>query len=65
MPDDRVGPARMGEGVFCGLPRCGTSDGVLGEGLHVDEVVVRTVLLEPFADILLRPQDHGPGEAAQ
>lgn len=38
---------------------------MLGEGLHVDEVVVGTVLLEPLADILLTPQDHGPGQAAQ
>lgn len=45
-------------------PHC-TGDGMLGEGLHVDEVVVGTVLLEPLADILLTPQDHGPGQAAQ
>lgn len=43
----------------------GTGDGVLGEGLHVDEVVVGTVLLEPLADILLTPQDHGPRQATQ
>ena len=43
----------------------GTGDGVLGEGLHVDEVVVGTVLLEPLADVLLTPQDHGPRQATQ
>lgn len=43
----------------------GTGDGVLGEGLHVDEVVVGTVLLEPLADILLTPQDHRPRQATQ
>lgn len=43
----------------------GTGDGVLGEGLHVDEVVVGTVLLEPLADVLLTPQDHRPRQATQ
>ena len=46
-------------------PRPGTGDGVLGEGLHVDEVVVGTVLLEPLADVLLAPQDHRPRQAPQ
>lgn len=55
-------------GLPAPLPRTqppGTGDGVLGEGLHVDEVVVGTVLLEPLADILLAPQDHGPRQATQ
>lgn len=43
----------------------GTCDGVLGEGLHIDEVVVGTVLLEPLAHVLLTPQDHRPRQAAQ
>lgn len=43
----------------------GTSDGVLREGLHIDEVVVGTVFLEPLADVLLTPQDHGPRQATQ
>lgn len=43
----------------------GTCDGVLGEGLHVDEVVVGTVLLEPLADVLLTPQNHRPRQATQ
>ena len=43
----------------------GTSDGVLREGLHIDEVGVGTVLLEPLADVLLTPQDHGPRQATQ
>lgn len=30
-----------------------TCDGVLGEGLHVGQVVVRTVFLQPFTDVLL------------
>lgn len=38
---------------------------MLGEGLHVDEVVVGTVLLEPLAHVLLTPQDHRPCQAAQ
>lgn len=42
-----------------------TSDGMLGEGLDIDEVVVRTMLLEPLANILLAPQDHWPCQATQ
>lgn len=42
-----------------------TSDGMLGESLDVDEVVVRTMLLEPLANVLLAPQDHRPCQATQ
>lgn len=42
-----------------------TSDGMLGEGLDVDEVVVGTVFLEPLADVLLAPQDYWPCQPAQ
>lgn len=42
-----------------------TSDGMLGECLDIDEVVVRTMLLEPLANILLAPQDHWPRQATQ
>jgi len=42
-----------------------TCDGVVGEGLDVGQVVVRTVLLEPLAHVLLRPQNHGLGQAGQ
>lgn len=40
-----------------------TCDGVLGEGLHVGQVIVRTVFLQPFADVLLRPQDNRTDQA--
>lgn len=40
-----------------------TCDGVLGEGLHVGQVVVWTVFLQPFADVLLGPQDDGADQA--
>lgn len=36
---------------------------MVGEGLHVGQVVVRTVFLQPLADVLLRPQHHGPDQA--
>lgn len=36
---------------------------MVGEGLHVGQVVVRTVLLQPFADVLLRPEHDGPDQA--
>lgn len=42
-----------------------TGDGVPGEGLHADEVVVGAVLLQPLAHVLLTPQDHRPRQAAQ
>lgn len=35
------------------------------ESLHVDQVVVRAVLLQPSAHILLRPEHHRLGKAAQ
>lgn len=35
-----------------------TCDVVLFEGVAVDLVLVGTVLLQPFADILLGPQSH-------
>lgn len=41
------------------------SDGMLGEGLNIDEVVVGTVFLEPLADVLLAPQDYRPCQASQ
>lgn len=40
-----------------------TCDGVVGEGFHVAQVVVRAVLLQPFANVLLRPQHDGPDQA--
>lgn len=40
-----------------------TCDGVVGEGLHVGQVVVRAVFLQPLTHILLRPQHHGPDQA--
>lgn len=42
-----------------------TRDGMLGEGLDVDEVVVRTMFLEPLANVLLAPQDNWPCQATQ
>lgn len=42
-----------------------TSDSMLREGLDIDEVVVRTMLLEPLANVLLAPQDHWPCQATQ
>lgn len=38
---------------------------MVGECLDVDEIVVRAVLLQPFAHILLAPQHHWLGKAAQ
>lgn len=38
---------------------------MVGEGLDVGQVVVRTVFLEPLADVLLGPQHHGFGQAGQ
>lgn len=42
-----------------------TCDGVVGECLNVDEIVVWAVLLQPFAHILLGPQHHWLDQAAQ
>lgn len=38
---------------------------MVGERLDVDEIVVWAVLLQPFAHILLAPQHHWLGKAAQ
>lgn len=38
---------------------------MVGERLNVDEIIVRTVLLQPFAYILLAPEHHRLGQAAQ
>lgn len=40
-----------------------TCDGVVGERLHVGQVVVWTVFLQPFANILLRPEHDGADQA--
>lgn len=40
-----------------------TCNGVLGEGLHVGQVIVRTVFLQPFTDILLRPENNRTDQA--
>lgn len=42
-----------------------TCDGVVGERLDVDEIIMRAVLLQPFAHILLGPEHHWLGQAAQ
>lgn len=42
-----------------------TCDGMMGEGLYICQVVVRTVFLKPLADILLSPQHHRFGQAGQ
>lgn len=42
-----------------------TCDGVVGECLNIDEIVVWAVLLQPFAHILLGPQHHWLDQAAQ
>lgn len=42
-----------------------TCDGVMGEGLYIRQVVVRTVLLKPLADVLLSPQHYGFGQTGQ
>lgn len=42
-----------------------TCDGVMGEGLYIGQVVVRTVFLKPLADILLSPQHHRFGQTGQ
>ena len=42
-----------------------TCDGVVGERLDVDEIVMWAVLLQPFAHILLGPEHHWLGQAAQ
>lgn len=44
---------------------CCTCDSVMGEGLYVGQVVVRTVFLQPLADILLSPQHHRFGQTGQ
>lgn len=44
---------------------CVTCDGVMGEGLDVGQVVVRTVFLKPLAHVLLSPQHHGFGQTGQ
>ena len=36
---------------------------MLREDLHVGQVVVWTMFLQPFADVLLRPQNHRPDQA--
>ena len=40
-----------------------TCDSMVGEGLDVGEVVVRTVFLQPSADILLSPHYYRPDQA--
>ena len=35
-----------------------TWEGVMREGRYVGQVVVRTVFLQPSADVLLSPQHH-------
>lgn len=45
----------MSYGVYKYMYRS-TCNGMLGECLHVGQVVVRTVFLQPFTDILLRPE---------
>lgn len=42
-----------------------TCDGVVGKCFYVGQVVVRTVLLQPLADILLSPQHHWFGQTGQ
>lgn len=42
-----------------------TCDGVMGEGLYIGQVVVRTVFLKPLADVLLSPQHHRLGQTGQ
>lgn len=42
--------------------RDGTCDVVLFEGVAVDLVLIGTVLLQPFAHILLGPQGHWFGQ---
>lgn len=37
----------------------------MGEGLYIGQVVVRTVLLKPLADVLLGPQHHWFGQTGQ
>lgn len=44
---------------------CDTCDGVMGEGLYIGQVVVRTVFLKPLADVLLGPQHHWFGQTGQ
>lgn len=43
----------------------GTCDGVMGEGLYIGQVVVRTVFLKPLADVLLSPKHHRFGQTGQ
>lgn len=38
---------------------------MMGEGLYVGQVVVRTVFLKPLADVLLSPQHHRFGQTGQ
>lgn len=42
-----------------------TCDGVMGEGFDIGQVIVRTVFLEPLADVLLSPQHHRFGQTGQ
>lgn len=42
-----------------------TCDGMVGERLDVDEIIMRAVFLQPFAHILLGPEHHWLGQAAQ
>lgn len=42
-----------------------TCDCVVGEGLYIGQVVVRTVFLKPLADVLLSPQHHRFGQTGQ
>lgn len=44
---------------------CLTRDGVMGEGLDVGQVVVRTVFFKPLAHVLLSPQHHRFGQTGQ
>lgn len=44
---------------------CSTCDGVMGEGLNVGQVVVRTVFFKPLAHVLLSPQHHRFGQTGQ
>lgn len=42
-----------------------TCDGMMGEGLYIGQVVVRTMFLKPLADVLLGPQHHRFGQTGQ
>lgn len=48
--------------IFGDVRQTGTCDVVLFEGVAVDLVLIGTVLLQPFAHVLLGPQGHGLGQ---